>query len=301
MIAFNRGDIMSELDAIIGLYMDDHIIDLFQGEPGSVIFLDAFKFSESYYRYLKKSMDSLEFENSSLQDFSAIWKDYRDSLQKFFCSKDVVETIKLKRHIERVSLDLKFYEDQVKVKFTQDWNLHLTKLQEGEFKEFAVIVQVLSNEDFRNPGRGKVIASSLFTEHLQVLYQHRCLGFVYDLVDKDILLASTSDANSSFSELEEFDPRLSYHSNVIGSILGRAFLREEAFFSFKEFKDKCSSDHLNEILFNRTSWRNQLPSGVFIREGISEENRELALMTAKLRKIPICEYIGGVLKIYSVH
>lgn len=290
---------MNELDAIIGLYMDDYIIGLLQGSSHEDIFLDAFKFSEFYYEYLKRSMVSLKFENSSIQDFSNEWRDYRDSLQKFMYSKDVKEAIKLKHCIERLCSDLKFYEDQVKIKFTQDWNLHLTKLQEGEYEEFAIIVQVLGNEDFCNPGRGKVIASSLFTEQLQTLYQHRYFGFVYDLMDRDILLASASDANSSFSELDEFNPSLNYHGNVIGNILGRVSLQGEAFFSFNEFKNKCSLNHLNEIIFNRTSWRNQLPSGVFVKDGISEENKQLALLTAKLRKIPICEYDGKVLKIYS--
>lgn len=291
---------MNELDAIIDLYMDNYIIELLKEEPYKDTFLDAFRFSESYYEYLKRSMVSLNFESSSIQDFSVEWEDYRRSLKEFLHSKNAKETIKLKRYIENLCFDLKFYENRIKDTFIKDWNLHLTRLQEGEFEEFAIIVQVLGSEDFRNPGRGKVIASSLFTKQLQMLYQRRYLGFVYDLVNRDILLASTSDANSSFSELDEFNPSLNYHNNIIGNILGSASLQGEAFFSFGQFQEKCSPNHLNEIIFHRTSWRNQLPSGVFVREGISEEGRELACMTAKLRKIPICEYVDGVLRIYFV-
>lgn len=223
----------NELNTVINLYMDERIIGMLEKVSYGSVFLDAFKFSESYYGYLNRSMFSLGFETSSVQDFNTNWKDYRDSLQEFMCSKDVPEAVKLKRHVERVCENLKFYENQVKEKFIQDWNLHLTKLQEGEFKKFAIIVQVLGNEDFRNPGRGKVIASSLFTEQLQVLYQHRCLGYVYDLIGRDILIASTSDVNSNFSELDEFNPTIAHHSTVIGNILGTASLHGEAFFSFK--------------------------------------------------------------------
>lgn len=277
---------------------DDYVISLLKKEPCKDISLDAFKFSESYYEYLRRSMVSLKFDDSSIKDFCVGWRDYRNCLKKFMDSRDVMEAIKLKGRLQRLCADLEFYEQQVKISFTRDWNTHLTRLQEGEYSEFAIIVQALGNDDFRNPGRGKVIAGTLFTKQLQALYQNRYFGFVYDLMDRDILLVSSSDANTDFSELDESKAGLKHHSNVIGEVLGRASLQGEAFFSFEEFKTKCSSDYFNEIIMGRTSWRGQLPSGVFIREGISEENKQLALLTAKLRKIPVCEYDCGTLKIY---
>lgn len=104
--------------------------------------------------------------------------------------------------MERSCHALLFWENQIKEKFKADWNFHLTKNVKGEYKEYAIIIQACQVIDFRNPGRGEAIACSLFTNNLQKLYQNRSLGYVYDLNNRDIILAINRTRNSRLT----FDP-----------------------------------------------------------------------------------------------
>lgn len=260
--------------------MDKRIFQIFQKQKQEEINRNHLNFSEDYCEYLINSMQSLKFEKEEIVEFKQNWMSYQKCLEVFFKASSIEEVVSAKLEILPRYRNLKYQESRIKDEFVKDWEQNLTKAIPGNYRQFAILVQALQIDDFRNPGRGQAIACSLFTDKFQKLYQDHCLGYVYDLRHKDIILASTTDANTNFS-----DPVGSW--NLYG----------EAFYSFQEFVDKCISGKLNEITFNRSSWAGQKPCGVFIREGISERGRELAHFATELRGIHLYEYGNGILKI----
>lgn len=255
-----------------------------------------FKFFKDYYEYLVRSMQSLKFHTWRIEEFQKEWFGYSKPMNEFLNTREVSIMLKLRGNIHSSFSFLNSAENQIKEKFIEDWNKHLTPADKGIYSEFAFLVQALQESDFCNPGREQVISCSLFTKEFQKLYQDRNLGYVYNLKNRDLILVSTSDAHSHFVPPESFCGE-NYSGSVFGSAFGFAYVMGEAFWSFDDFVSKCKSDEMSEIIFHRTSWEGQLPSGVFIREGISERGQRLAYLASELQGIPIYYYKNGTLQI----
>lgn len=289
---------MNVIDAAISVFMDERIFQIFQNQKQEDIDKNCLNFSKNYYEYLKNSMQSLKFEEEEILEFERVWMSYQKWLDLFFKANSIEEAIRVKLQIVRECRKLKHQENRVREKFVKDWEKNLTKAIPGDYQQFAILVQTLSFDDFRNPGRGQAIACSLFTDKFQKLYLDRYLGYVYDLRHKDLILASTTDANTNFSDPIDFKAK---YESVIGAAVGNWNLYGEAFYSFQDFVDRCSPNQFSEVVFNRSSWAGQKPCGVFIKEGISDRGRQLAQLAAELREIPLYEYRNNILKIFPMN
>lgn len=292
---------MNTIDLAVKSWMDDKVIAQIAGEVvkkeiTEIVDMSSIKFSDDYYEYLVRSMQSLKFDAWRIEDFQQEWSGYRTQMSEFLNINDVSTMIKLRGKVFHGFSWLKNVENQIKEKFVEDWNKHLTPADRGVYSEFAFIVQAMQESDFRNPGRGQAVACSLFTDKLQKLYHERNLGYVYNLKDQDIIFVSAFDAHSHFVPPERFSGD-AYSGRVIGSAFGFAHVKSEAFWSFDDFVSRCKPDEISEILFHRTSWEGQLPSGVFLREGISESGQRAAHLASELRGIPLFYYRNGTLQI----
>lgn len=216
---------MNAINMTVGLFMDEYFFKLIKGDPIKKAPTSSLKYYNQYADYLKRSLSALHFNNYDKNDFFNALNDYQNNCDLFFNSNDasVVAQAKLKIIHSQETLD--FYEKRIKEQFIFDWNKNLTQ-ELGEYSNFAIIVQATGEFDFRNPGRGYAIACSLFTDKLQKLYYDRKIGYVYNLLDRDLIIASTRDACSNFTNPLRFDSEMKYYT-VIGSALGTAYLKNK--------------------------------------------------------------------------
>lgn len=289
---------MDVISMAVNLYMDEYLLRLVKGHPTKKIPVSASKYYNKYADYLQNSLLSLNFDDKEKKEFANALFDYRKGFDTFFNFNDVKTLVRAKSEIIDAQNVLDYYERRLKERFISNWEDHLTD-NVGEYSKFAIIVQATGEIDFRNPGRGHAIACSLFTDKLQKLYHDRKFGYVYNLKERDLVVACTRDAGANFSTPLEFYAEMDYYT-VIGSLLGYAHLENQSFRFFDDFISQCDVNHLNEIIFARSSYYGQLPSGVFLHEGASEKECELVYLTARLRCLPIYEFKGNCLHVYEI-
>jgi len=128
---------------------------------------------------------------------------------------------------------------------------------------------------------------------------NRKFGYVYNLKDRDLVIACIRDAGANFCTPLRFYAEMDYYT-VIGSLLGYAHLENQSFRFFDDFVSQCSANHLNEIIFARSSYNGQLPSGVFLCEGASEKECELVYFATRLCCLPVYEFKENCLYVYKV-
>jgi len=266
--------------------MEEYFLNLVKGYPTRGEFYATSKYCNHYADYLQRSLDSLGFGNDVKDSFATHLKKYQECWNTFFRSGNVIKVGQAKLEIMRIQEVLEDHEKIIKYTFNTDLSKHLS-YKPGEYTEFAILVEPTNQCEFIHPGRSCTIECSLFTEKLQTL-DHNCkLGYVYDLLERDLVIASTQDVDYRFHSPLRFDAKLPYHA-LIDSALEHTCLVGQSFRFFKDFVSKCDPEYPNNIIFARSSYSGQLSSGVFLHEEASSEERELAYLAAKLRNLLIC-------------
>lgn len=275
--------------------MEEYFLNLVKGYPTRGDFYATSKYYNHYADYLQRSLDSLDFRDYVKDSFATHLKEYRECWDIFFRSGNIIEVGQAKLEVMRIQEVLEDFEKSIKYTFRKDLSRNLS-YKCGTYTKFAILVEPTGQSEFIHPGRSCTIECSLFTEKLQALECARKLGYVYDLLERDLVVASTQEVDYRFHSPLKFDARLPYHS-LIDSALEHTHLAGQSFRFFKDFVSKCDPKYPNSIIFARSSYSGQLPSGIFLNAEASAEEYELAYLAAKLRHLSIYEFKNGTLVI----
>lgn len=243
------------------LFMEEYFLNLVKGYPTRGEFRTMSKYCNHYADYLQRSLDSLDFSDYVKDSFATHLKDYRKCWDTFFRSGNVIEVGRAKLEIMNIQEVLEYYEKSIKYTFGVDLSKNLS-CNPGEYTEFAILVEPTKQCEFIYPGRSCTIECSLFTENLQALECGCTLGYVYDLLERDLVIASTQDVDYRFHSPLRFDAKLPYHA-LIDSALEHTCLAGQSFRFFKDFVSHCDPEYPNKIIFARSSYSGQLPLAFF--------------------------------------